>query len=78
MWPFASVEIREAEERLGHSGWFADPNASAEIETGPNGRRDIPILAGRLRWTRIRLSDGSFARLVETLPPAMASSGLTG
>jgi transcriptional regulator with XRE-family HTH domain len=73
MWRFASTEIKEAEERLGRSGWFADPYASVEIETGPNGRRDVPILAGRLRWTRIRLSDGSFARLVETLHSAATS-----
>jgi transcriptional regulator with XRE-family HTH domain len=68
MWPFASPEIDAAERGLRDGGWFAEPSASLEVETGTNGRTDVPIRPGRFRWTRIRLSDGSFARLVETLP----------
>ena len=67
---FASPEISSAESSLRDAGWFADPGASVEIETGANEDDDVPILPGRFRWTRIRLSDGSFARLVETLTPA--------
>jgi transcriptional regulator with XRE-family HTH domain len=65
---FASPEIGRAELGLRDNGWFAEPSASVEVATGANGRSDVPIRPGRFRWTRMRLSDGSFARLVETLP----------
>jgi hypothetical protein len=70
MWRFASPEISQAEQSLRGAGWFADPGASVEIETGANEDDDVPIVPGLFRWSRIRLSDGSFARLVETLTPA--------
>ena len=51
-----------------YHGWrdgMAPP--SLEFATGANGSALVPIRPGRCRWTRLVLSDGSAARLVETL-----------
>jgi transcriptional regulator with XRE-family HTH domain len=77
LWRYASAAIVTAEAGLGEAGWYDVLPPSLTVETGPNGSNEVPIRPGRMRWTRLRLSDGRFARLVRTqdLPPS-ARNGL--
>ena len=68
LWRFASADIMLKEAALDDVGWrdgMAPP--ALEFATGANGSALVPIRPGRCRWTRLILSDGSVARLVETL-----------
>ncbi|MFO3798032.1 MAG: helix-turn-helix domain-containing protein [Anaerolineales bacterium] len=68
LWRFATPEIISKECALAESGWreaFAPP--ALEFLTGNNDSALVPIRQGLCRWTRIPLSDGTAARLVETL-----------
>lgn len=67
MFRYASDEIQQAERTLHELGWYDGQTASLAIETGPNGRDDVPIVAGRVLWERIPLADGAMGRLVTTL-----------
>ncbi|MDF1586876.1 hypothetical protein PZ740_10840 [Rhodospirillales bacterium YIM 152171] len=67
LWRYATDEIVAAEARLATLGWLEPAPPSLEIVTGANRSREVAIVAGRCRWTRFQLSDGTFARLVETL-----------
>lgn len=67
LWRFASAEIVAAEARLGAARWFEPLAPAVELVTGANVSEIVPIRPSRMRWTRMRLADGSFARLVETL-----------
>ncbi|QCI69367.1 helix-turn-helix transcriptional regulator [Phreatobacter stygius] len=67
LWRYASAEIVQAEARLGEAGWFEPLAPAIELATGPNASDAVPIRPGRVRWTRMRLSDGSFARLVQAV-----------
>jgi transcriptional regulator with XRE-family HTH domain len=67
LWHYASEDIQRAERSLGELGWFEPMAAPVTLSTGANRFREVPIRASRVRWTRLRLSDGSHARLVETL-----------
>lgn len=65
---YATPEIVAQEERLDDIGWreaIAPP--SLVLHSGANASREVPIRPGLCRWTRITLSDGTAARLVETL-----------
>lgn len=68
LWPYATEEIVEAEQSLPQLGWFEGGSACLELQTGGNESRVWTIERSRFRIVRMRLSDGSFARLVETLP----------
>lgn len=68
LWPFATEAIASQEQRLAGIGWrdnLASP--ALEFATGTNDSALIPIQHSLCRWTRFTLSDGSTARLVETL-----------
>jgi transcriptional regulator with XRE-family HTH domain len=68
LWRFATPQIISTEFALAESGWreaFAPP--ALEFMTGDNDSSLVPIRQGLCRWTRIPLSDGTAARLVETL-----------
>ncbi|MFP3497425.1 helix-turn-helix transcriptional regulator [Pseudomonas sp. SIMBA_059] len=68
LWSFATPEIISMENALDEFGWrdaFAPP--ALEFITGNNDSRIVPISQGLCRWTRISLSGGTAARLVETL-----------
>ena len=68
LWRFATPEIVLSESALTSRGWHETQAPPAvEFSTGSNASDLVPIRAGRCRWTRIPLSDGSAARLVETL-----------
>ncbi|MEX5341455.1 helix-turn-helix domain-containing protein [Pseudomonas sp. I2] len=68
LWRFATPEIVSKEFALDESGWreaLAPP--ALEFTTGNNDSSLVPISQSLCRWTRIPLSDGTAARLVETL-----------
>lgn len=68
LWRFATQEIQLIEVTLEHTGWRETPAPPAlEFITGSNDSSVVPIRPSLCRWTRISLSDGSAARLVETL-----------
>ena len=67
LWRYASPEIQHAEVRLAELGWFGPAAPAVDLVTGPNGQTEVAILPSRMRWVRFQLSDGSFARLTETL-----------
>ncbi|CAI3807228.1 hypothetical protein DBADOPDK_04438 [Pseudomonas sp. MM223] len=68
LWPFATEEIATQEQRLADIGWRQNLTSPAlEFATGENGSALVPIQHSLCRWTRLTLSDGSTARLVETL-----------
>ncbi|MBO9557377.1 MAG: helix-turn-helix transcriptional regulator [Caulobacter sp.] len=77
LWRYASQAIVAAEAGLGDMGWYEPLGAALTVETGANDSNEVPIRPGRMNWTRLRLSDGRFARLVRTqaLPPP-ARNGL--
>ncbi|WP_445178101.1 transcriptional regulator [Pseudomonas sp. McL0111] len=68
LWRFATPQILDMELALDGVGWreLQAPPA-LEFITGSNDSSLVPIHSSRCRWTRIALSDGSAARLVETL-----------
>lgn len=68
LWRFATPNILSKEVDLDKSGWreaFAPP--ALEFLTGNNDSPIVPISQSLCRWTRIPLSDGTTARLVESL-----------
>jgi len=68
LWRFVTPEILRMESALDESGWrdsLAPP--ALEFITGTNDSTVVPIRQSLCRWTRIPLSDGTAARLVETL-----------
>ena len=67
LWPFATEAIQSREHSLRASGWGDHPTQSVEFDTGSNASTLVPIRDSRCRWTRFTLSDGTVARLVETL-----------
>ncbi|MCA8001555.1 helix-turn-helix domain-containing protein [Burkholderia metallica] len=71
LWRYASPQIIRMEAALDTLGWrdHAGP-PSVEFDTGANASRIVPIRGSLCRWTRMTLSDGSAARLVETLHDA--------
>ena len=67
LWRFASPEIVRAERHLPDAGWYEAAPPAVELDTGANDSDMVRIRPSRLRWVRFQLSDGSFARLVETV-----------
>ncbi len=68
LWRFATPSILTKESDLDKLGWregFAPP--ALEFLTGNNDSLIVPICQSLCRWTRISLSDGTAARLVESL-----------
>lgn len=65
LWQYATEEIVEAEEQVRRQGWNAQ-NGSVQFCTGHNHSSVVPIYDSLCTWTRLTLSDGTFARLVET------------
>ncbi|WP_334176750.1 helix-turn-helix transcriptional regulator [Pseudoxanthobacter sp.] len=73
---YASDEIRAAEARLPDQGWYEPVAPRLVFYTGANADPDLRIRPGWMSWERLRLEDGSLARLVTTVswgeqpPPA--------
>ncbi|MFJ5282859.1 helix-turn-helix domain-containing protein [Pseudomonas sp. NPDC088429] len=68
LWRFATPNIITKELALDELGWreaFAPP--ALEFLTGNNNSPIVPINQSLCRWTRILLSDGTAARLIESL-----------
>lgn len=68
LWRFASPGIAAGEAALDERGWYAPIAPAVMVETEEADFAELSIAAGRLRYTRMPLSDGSFARLVEDGP----------
>lgn len=68
LWRYATDEIASQERKLDDIGWrdvIAPP--SLTFGSGANRSPVVPIRSSLCRWTRLALSDGTAARLVETL-----------
>jgi transcriptional regulator with XRE-family HTH domain len=78
LWRYASPEIVAAEARLAALDWFGPAPPALEIVTGANDQTEVEIEPSRLRWVRFLLSDGSAARLVETLDVIGAGEASAG
>lgn len=77
LWRYATAEIAGKEALLERIGWrdaLAPP--SLEFATGTNGSALVPIVPSVCRWTRMTLSDGTSARLVETLDETLPAPSL--
>ena len=77
MWPFATPEIRQAEETLVSVGWWDRPDSAVFFETGGSAHPVVSIEASTVLWERLPLGDHGWARLVTTLdrtdpPPGTA------
>lgn len=64
LWRFATDGIAKAEADLGANGWYDPFPSDVIVETENADFTEVSIKAGALRYARIPLSDGSFARLV--------------
>ena len=72
LWRYATNDIVQAESGLDAAGWFEPAPPALEFSTRPATEQAVLIPASRFRWVRFQLSDGTFARLVETLCVAPA------
>jgi transcriptional regulator with XRE-family HTH domain len=64
LWRFASDGIREMENCLAEHGWFEPLGPDISFQTEYVHFPEITILQGKIRISRLLLSDGSYARLV--------------
>lgn len=65
---FATEPLMAVERGLEDRGWYALAVPEPVVfETGSNRSRLVPIRDSVCRWTRLILSDGTAARLVETI-----------
>ncbi|HEY0684334.1 MAG TPA: helix-turn-helix transcriptional regulator [Steroidobacter sp.] len=65
---YATRRIEAEETLLIDKGWYEQAAPMpVEFDTGENDSSVVPIRSSRCRWTRLLLSDGTPARLVETL-----------
>jgi transcriptional regulator with XRE-family HTH domain len=72
---FSTTRITAEELSLVERGWYERPSpVPVEFDTGENDSEIVPIRQSRCRWTRVLLSDGTPARLVETLAYAPMES----
>lgn len=67
LWRYASEDIVAAEGRLADHGWFGPTPPAIEFHTRARDSDALVIRACDMRWVRFQLSDGSFARLVESI-----------
>lgn len=66
LWRCATEEIVAAEGRLAALGWYEQAPPVVAFRTRRRESDELVILPCAMRWVRFQLSDGSFARLVET------------
>lgn len=64
LWRFASEGIDDGEASLGDRGWYDELAPELAIGTERAEFAELTIRAGTIRYTRLALSDGRFARLV--------------
>ena len=67
LWRYATDAIVHAEQGLDAAGWYGPNPPALEFDTAASTEQDVLIPASRMRWVRLQLSDGSYARLVETV-----------
>ncbi len=73
LWPYASDGIAAAEGSLENLGWYAPLPEDVVVTTEAAVFDALTIPHGQIRWTRLSLSDGSFARLVRDGPGRRAA-----
>lgn len=66
LWRFASEGIRAGEAALHASGWYEAIAPDVVAATERVDFRELTILASNVRYTRMPLADGGFARLVRS------------
>jgi transcriptional regulator with XRE-family HTH domain len=76
LWRYASEDIVDAEGRLADCGWFGPTPPAIEFHTRARVSDELTILACEMRWVRFQLSDGSFARLVESIVDSHAGQAV--
>ncbi|MCQ2004840.1 helix-turn-helix domain-containing protein [Rhizobium sp. NRK18] len=64
LWRYATPGIRRGEALLERQGWFETVSPEITVISEAANRPEVAIRAGEIRWTRMPLSDGTFARLV--------------
>ncbi|MDO9336197.1 MAG: helix-turn-helix transcriptional regulator [Caulobacter sp.] len=64
LWRFASQGIRAGEEALASRGWYEPVAPDVTVETERVSFPELTIDAGRIRYSRMPLANGGFARLV--------------
>lgn len=74
LWPHASPQIVAAEAALDECGWFTPEAPEIRLVTERHETALLTIEAGAVLWTRLPLSDGSFARLVRDGGPRGAAA----
>ncbi len=66
LWRFASEGIRSGEDALVGQGWYEPIASDVTVETECVSFPELTIDAARIRYARMPLADGGFARLVRT------------
>jgi hypothetical protein len=69
LWRFATAGIEDGETRLAERGWYEPVAGDVIVATDVGRFRELTIPAGRIRYTRMPLSDGRTARLVQPADP---------
>jgi transcriptional regulator with XRE-family HTH domain len=70
MWPYATPEIRQAEETLASIGWTERADSAVFFETSGSAHPVVSIDPSTVLWERLHIGDHGWARLVTTLGPA--------
>lgn len=69
LWQFATEEIQQAEAELAETDWWSSQMPSPRcFITSEKIFDEIVISAGRIRWERLYLADGTPVRLVTGVP----------
>jgi DNA-binding XRE family transcriptional regulator len=64
LWRFASNGIMAGEAGLAARGWYEPVAGDVVVETECVAFPELTIMPGKMRYTRMPLADGGFARLV--------------
>ncbi len=64
LWRFASDGIAEGEAQLAARGWYEPAPEDVEVYTERADFAELTIRAGVIRYARLPLSEGGFARLI--------------
>lgn len=68
LWPFATPDIIAAERSLAEQRWWSELSPEpVEVFTGASNSSELRIVAGRMIWERVWLSDGRAARLCSSM-----------
>jgi transcriptional regulator with XRE-family HTH domain len=66
LWRFATPGIEAGETRLASEGWYEPFAEDLTVSTDQADFPELTIPTGDIRYTRLALADGAFARLVQS------------